>query len=273
MTAKLAQKLFKKNTNETKKLYIDQCMIGKFIRGLRNSVYPQYSKHPIRNAEHLELLLEKSRLDLFQLLTNIQDQNKNKETIEHFFSKLGIISDMLDLDAAAILSGDPAARDLREVILCYPGFFSIFCHRVAHFFYREKITLIARLISEHAHQETGIEIHPGATIGQHFCIDHGTGVVIGETAEIGEHVKIYQGVTLGALSVDKELANVKRHPTIKSNTVIYSNATLLGGETVIGNNCIIGGNVWLTKSIPDDSIVYHKSEVKLTSQIKNIIDQ
>ena len=128
------------------------------------------------------------------------------------------------------------------------------------------IPSLPRLLSEYAHQKTGIEIHPGATIGSHFFIDHGTGTVIGETTEIGNNVKLYQGVTLGALSVEKNLSGRKRHPTIEDNCVIYSNATILGGKTVIGKNSIIGGNVWLTESVPPGSLVYHKSEVQLKAQ-------
>ena len=173
-----------------------------------------------------------------------------------------------------MLSGDPAAKTLGEVILCYPGLFAITAYRLAHFFYQKNISILPRLICELAHEKTGIDIHPGASIGESFFIDHGTGIVIGETAVIGNHVKIYQGVTLGALSVEKSFAEKKRHPTIKDYCVIYSHATILGGETVVGEHSIIGGNVWMTKSVPAYSLVYHKSEVKLDrldkSATKNI---
>ena len=151
---------------------------------------------------------------------------------------------------------------LSEVILTYPGVEAIAAHRIAHFFYQSKIPILPRALSELTHGKTGIDIHPGARIGESFFIDHGTGVVIGETAIIGKNVKIYQGVTLGALSVDKSLAQKKRHPTIEDDCIIYSHATILGGETVIGEKSLIGGNVWITKSIPAQSIVYHKSEVR-----------
>ncbi|MEO1713071.1 MAG: serine O-acetyltransferase, partial [Bacteroidota bacterium] len=149
-----------------------------------------------------------------------------------------------------------------EVIRTYPGFFAIAVYRIAHGIRNLGIPLIPRILTEHAHSETGIDIHPGAIIGDSFCIDHGTGVVIGETVVIGNHVKMYQGVTLGALSVTKELAATKRHPTIEDGVVIYSGATILGGETTIGHNSIIGGNVWLTKSVPPYSILYYKAEIQ-----------
>jgi serine O-acetyltransferase len=180
-----------------------------------------------------------------------------------FFDELSNIRDLLDLDAKAIFDGDPAAKNLDEVILCYPGFLAMAIHRIAHLFYKQNVIILARMFSEYAHKITGIDIHPGATIGNSFCIDHGTGIVIGETTLIGNHVKIYQGVTLGALSFKTRTKNKKRHPTISDNCVIYSNATILGGKTIIGKNSIVGGNVWLTKSVPDDSIVYHKSDILL----------
>jgi len=143
----------------------------------------------------------------------------------------------------------------------YPGFYATAVHRLSHWLTLQKVPVLPRLFSEYAHSKTGIDIHPGATIGESFSIDHGTGVVIGETTVIGKNVKIYQGVTLGALSVNKELATQKRHPTIEDNVVIYSGATILGGETIIGRDSIIGGNVWLTNSVPSNSVVYHKSEI------------
>jgi len=148
-------------------------------------------------------------------------------------------------------------------ISAYPGFLAIAFHRVAHEFYRLGVPIFPRILAEVAHQRTGVDIHPGATIGEAFCIDHGTGIVIGETTVIGDRVKIYQGVTLGALSVDKALSTSKRHPTIEDDVVIYSNATILGGATVVGHHSVIGGNVWLTSSVPPHSVVYHSSEVRV----------
>ena len=147
----------------------------------------------------------------------------------------------------------PAAKSREEVIRTYPGFYAVAAYRIAHQLHLLGIQGIPRIITEHAHSKTGIDIHPGAKIGNHFCIDHGTGVVIGETSVIGNHVKIYQGVTLGALSVNKEDATKKRHPTLEDNVVVYAGATILGGGTVIGRGSVIGGNVWLTESVPPDT--------------------
>ena len=161
----------------------------------------------------------------------------------------------------AILNGDPAAKSEFEVIRAYPGFYALSFYRIAHLLLQLEVPLLPRILTEHAHAKTGIDIHPGAIIGEHCYMDHGTGIVIGETAVIGNDVKIYQGVTLGALSVDKSMAATKRHPTIENNVILYSNATVLGGDTVIGHNSIIGGNVWLTGSVPPGSLVYHNSEI------------
>jgi len=166
------------------------------------------------------------------------------------------IRSVLMEDVNAAFEGDPAAKSHEEVILAYPGLEALTVHRFAHFLWNRGIPLIPRMMSEYVHSSTGIDIHPGATIGGGFFIDHGTGVVIGETALIGSGVKIYQGVTLGALSVHKSLGNTKRHPTIGDNVTIYSGATILGGDTVIGSGSIIGGNVWLTSSLPPGSRIY-----------------
>jgi len=169
---------------------------------------------------------------------------------------------MLAMDVRAAYQGDPAAKGFDEIIFSYPGLFAITVYRIAHQLHEQGIPLIPRIMTEYAHSMTGIDIHPGAHIGESFFIDHGTGVVIGETCEIGNRVRIYQGVTLGALSVQREevedLRNRKRHPTIKDDVIIYSGATLLGGNTVIGARSVIGGNVWLTESVPADTQVYMK---------------
>ncbi len=164
----------------------------------------------------------------------------------------------LSEDADAILAGDPAAQDRTEVISTYPGFFALAVHRIAHQLCGFSVPLLPRILSEIAHRKTGIEIHPGARIGRRFCIDHGTGVVIGETVEIGDDVKMYQGVTLGALSVAKSMARTKRHPTIRDRVVIYAGASILGGDTVIGEDSIIGGNTWIVKSLPAGSREYYR---------------
>jgi serine O-acetyltransferase len=160
-------------------------------------------------------------------------------------------------DVLAAERGDPAARSQEEVILSYPGVEAILVHRIAHELWVSDVSMIPRMMSEYIHGTTGIDIHPGAQIGDSFFIDHGTGVVIGETAVIGGRVKLYQGVTLGALSVQKELANKKRHPTIEDDVTVYAGATILGGNTVVGRGSIIGGNVWLTESVPPNSRIYH----------------
>jgi serine O-acetyltransferase len=178
-----------------------------------------------------------------------------------FIGALPGVREQLMADANAVNTGDPAARSVDEVILAYPGFLAVAVHRIAHALHVLGTPLLPRLLAEHAHRETGIDIHPGATIGAAFGIDHGTGIVIGETARIGDRVKIYQGVTLGALSVSKRLASTKRHPTIEDDVVIYANATILGGDTVVGQGSVIGGNVWLTKSVPPRSVVTHSSDV------------
>ncbi|RYU76056.1 serine O-acetyltransferase, partial [Hymenobacter persicinus] len=167
-------------------------------------------------------------------------------------------------DATAILAADPAAQGLAEVISTYPGFYAIALHRLAHALEQLHVPRVPRLLSEYAHTQTGIDIHPGARIGPSFCIDHGTGIVIGETAVLGAHVQVFQGVTLGALSVAKHMANLKRHPTIEDHVVIYAGATILGGSTVVGSHSIIGGNVWLTESVPSHSRVYHRAQIHVT---------
>jgi serine O-acetyltransferase len=184
---------------------------------------------------------------------------------DRFLAQLPAIHESLGLDAAAIEGGDPAAHGLAEVVLAYPGFAALAFHRIAHVLHLEGIPLVPRMIAEVAHGRTGIDIHPGATIGASCCIDHGTGLVIGETAVIGNDVKLYQGVTLGALSVNKDASGVKRHPTIEDHVVIYANATVLGGNTVVGHDSVIGGNVWLTHSVQPYSLVYHQSEVRVRS--------
>lgn len=179
--------------------------------------------------------------------------------VEDFFSQLPYIRRQLALDVAAAFRGDPAAKSVEEVIVSYPGLQAIAVHRLAHYFWVRQVPLIPRMMSEIVHGRTGIDIHPGAAIGDYFFIDHGTGVVIGETTVIGSNVKLYQGVTLGALSVRKDEADTKRHPTIEDDVTIYAGATILGGKTVIGAGCVIGGNVWITESVPPNTLVYVKT--------------
>ncbi|HOQ28732.1 MAG TPA: serine acetyltransferase [Armatimonadota bacterium] len=179
-----------------------------------------------------------------------------------FFSRLPAIRELLKKDVIAAYTGDPAAHSYAEVILSYPAIRAITVHRVAHELYRLGVPIIPRMMSEHVHSETGIDIHPGARIGESFFIDHGTGVVIGETTEIGNRVKIYQGVTLGAKSFPLDahgnpIKAIKRHPTLEDDVIIYAGATILGGDTVIGQGSVIGGNVWITSSVPPHSTVLH----------------
>ena len=174
----------------------------------------------------------------------------------------------LDLDAIAFEQSDPAAKSLEEVYLAYPGFHAIAVYRLTHELYKMNLPILPRMMSEYAHGLTGTDIHPGANIGNSFFIDHASGIVIGETTTIQDHVKIFQGVTLGGIQVKKSLAQTKRHPTIEDNVVIYANATILGGDVIIGQNSIIGANVCITESIPEDSIVMDESENKLLKRSK-----
>ena len=239
----------------------NQRVVEKAIKSIFELLFP--TTHSFTEAE-----IESNRNDLenqiCEILTGLTD---NKEEVTQiFFNNLENIKKGLLKDAHFILESDPAATQQIEVIAIYPGFFAIFCYRIAHFLAKLSVPLFPRMITEYAHRVTGIDIHPLAEIGSPFAIDHGTGIVIGETANIGNNVKLYQGVTLGALSVDKSKASKKRHPTIEDNVVLYAGCTILGGETVVGRNSIIGGNVWLTESIAPFSVVYHKSEIIVRTQ-------
>ena len=207
-----------------------------------------------------ERLFEEIRTSLLFRGKRVRGEEFDKEVeglALAFIDRLPIIQELLLKDVEAELEGDPAANTKEEIIFSYPGIFAIFVYRVAHELYKLKIPYIPRMMTEYAHGLTGIDINPGAEIGEYFFIDHGTGIVIGETTTIGNHVKIYQGVTLGALSTMKgqQLSGVKRHPTIEDNVVIYANATVLGGDTVIGKNSVIAGNTFLTQSVPENTRV------------------
>lgn len=179
--------------------------------------------------------------------------------------RLGALREALLEDARATCDGDPAAHNVDEVILAYPGFYATAVYRLAHGLHRLGVPLLPRLLTEHAHRETGVDLHPGATVGRAFAIDHATGIVVGETAEIGDRVRLYQGVTLGALYVDRALVHTKRHPTLGDDVVVYANAVILGGRTRVGDRSVVGGNVWLTESVPPDSIVTRTGEVRKTA--------
>jgi serine O-acetyltransferase len=197
------------------------------------------------------------------LLLSVTDEADAEVQTNIFFEQLPAVYNALLKDAKAILDFDPAAQSIAEVVTAYPGFYTTVVYRLSHQLFNQGVKLLPRLFTEYAHSKTGIDIHPAAEIGHSFAIDHGTGIVVGETTIIGNNVKLYQGVTLGALNVAKSLAKSKRHPTIEDEVVIYAGATILGGETIIGKGSIIGGNVWLTYSVPADSVVYHQSEIKI----------
>jgi len=239
----------------------NQRAVEKTIKSVFDQFFP--TTHSFTEAE-IESNRNILKTQFIEVLSGLTD--KNEEVTGLFFKNFEKIKKVLIKDAEFILESDPAATRLIEVIAIYPGFFAIFCYRVAHFLAQLQVPLFPRMVTEYAHRTTGIDIHPLATIGTPFAIDHGTGIVIGETTSIGNNVKMYQGVTLGALSVDKSKASKKRHPTIEDNVVLYSGCTILGGQTVVGRNSIIGGNVWLTESIAPFSVVYHKSETIVRNQ-------
>lgn len=239
-------------------------VVSRYFTDLLGVLFPDHRKKPINSLNEFASHIEDVKLQLIQLLVKTPDNRHLPQVptvVNQFFDSLESIHNKLLEDIEAMYSGDPAAKSHREVIRTYPGFYAIAAYRMAHALHELQVRGIPRVITEHAHSKTGIDIHPGAKIGNHFCIDHGTGVVIGETTVIGNHVKLYQGVTLGALSINKEDAHLKRHPTIENNVVIYAGATILGGETVVGHDSVIGGNVWLTASVPPHSKVYYQTRV------------
>jgi len=238
-----------------------------YLMGLIDFLFPHYSNKVYFSEEDVISKIQLLKRDLIQLIRLLNGQApQDVETVaESFIQKLPEINKMLWEDAEFIFNGDPASESIDEVILAYPGFKAIIIFRIAHELYHLKVPIIPRIFTEYAHEKTGIDIHPGAEIESPFFIDHGTGIVIGETSIIGKRVKLYQGVTLGAMSVDKSLSQTKRHPTIEDDVIIYSQAVILGGKTVIGQNSIIGGNAWVTQSIQPNSIVYNKSEVRVRS--------
>jgi serine O-acetyltransferase len=229
------------------------------IRDAMALLFPHFAEgrscNRARVEEELSGLLR--RIDVFPR----QDGGVAEPLGEPFVRRLFVIRDQLLEDAAALVRTDPAAHTMDEVILAYPGFFALGCYRIAHELLEFGVTLLPRLMTEIAHRETGVDIHPGARIGRALAIDHGTGIVVGETAEIGNHVRLYQGVTLGALRVEKQ-ARTKRHPTLEDDVVVYANATILGGNTIVGRGSVIGGNVWLTHSVPPGSVVTHGATIE-----------
>ncbi|MEO0341006.1 MAG: serine O-acetyltransferase [Bacteroidota bacterium] len=234
-------------------------LVCNWLGELLGLLFPEFSDHRYQSEREFDQKFKAIKLELYRILVRMENQIKApiNEVEQQFMNKLPLLHHLINQDAEAILAGDPAAVSKTEVIRTYPGFFAMAVYRLAHEFYLLNVPLIPRILTESAHSKTGIDIHPGARIGPGLCIDHGTGVVIGETTEIGSNVKIYQGVTLGALSVKKEMAKIKRHPTIEDHVIIYAGATILGGETVIGHHSIIGGNVWITKSVAPHSRIYY----------------
>lgn len=238
--------------------------ISDWAKSLLYLLFPERNNLGIKNIEQLQDAIQQSEIELFELLakTKACSDCDNQFIAKELFRKLPILYETMLTDAQAIVDGDPAAKHIREVIRTYPGFTAICVYRLAHELWSLKVPLIPRILTEYAHSKTGIDIHPGAQIGNYLYIDHGTGIVIGETCVIGNYVKLYQGVTLGALSVEKSLANTQRHPTIQDHVIIYAGATILGGNTTIGHHSTVGGNVWLTSSIEPYTTVYHQSNSK-----------
>lgn len=215
------------------------------------------------SLKSLQKELRRLRFRLSELLYPLHDGAEEEVTqiVESFFNKLPDVYDKMLNDAQSFLDSDPSAKGIEEIIMSFPGFYAISVYRIAHELCLLKVPLLPRIMSEYLHSKTGIDIHPAARIGKNFFIDHGTGVVIGETTEIGDNVKIYQGVTLGALFVERALRDQKRHPTIQDDVIIYAGSTILGGNTVIGRGSVIGGNVWLTESVEPHSLVYHQPQI------------
>ena len=248
-------------------------MIGKLMR----IVYPGFSRdknYRIYNTHHnLSMLIEDVMYNLVKQLTMVyrpdmeehRAQEKAQQVSLDFFRAIPGLRGVIQTDVEAFYDGDPAAYSTDEIVYCYPGIFAITVYRLAHVLYTMGVPLLPRMMTEHAHSVTGIDINPGATIGKYFFIDHGTGIVIGETTVIGDHVKLYQGVTLGAKSFELDedgnpVKGIKRHPNIGNHVVIYANATILGGTTTVGDHCVIGGNVWLTHSVEPGQTVYYKEK-------------
>lgn len=237
--------------------------VSKFYTDLLGAMFPDFAKLSHLSEEEFVGFMEALKRELKRLLSQGSPKGKfdPEKVTQRFFDALPETYQRLQDDITAMYEGDPAAKSRSEVIRTYPGFYAIAAYRIAHELQVLGVQGIPRIITEHAHSKTGIDIHPSARIGKHFCIDHGTGIVIGETTVIGSYVKLYQGVTLGALSVNKEDAEKKRHPTLEDHVVVYAGATILGGETVIGHDSTIGGNVWLTKSVPPYSKIYYQAKM------------
>jgi serine O-acetyltransferase len=249
----------------------DKDEIIRIIENLRRIVFPGYftdKTYKTYNAKHnLSMLIEDVMYNLSQQIAlAFQEDGRTQEDAKavclEFLRRIPAVRQMVQTDLQAAYDGDPAATGMTEVIFSYPGLFAITVYRLAHELYTLNVPMIPRIMTEHAHSITGIDIHPGATVGKYFFIDHGTGIVVGETTVIGDNVKIYQGVTLGGLSTrgGQSLRGKRRHPTIEDNVTIYANASILGGETVIGQGCVIGASAFITKSVPPCTTVSTKMQ-------------
>lgn len=264
ITSAFIQSLFQKHINTPS--YPSTSSVSRFVTKLLLLLFPEQTKNHFDSKEKLAEAFVQLEVELAGILNIMQVHlPKNSEYLaKEFFEAIPETYRILNTDVEAIFSGDPAAKSEYEVVRAYPGFYAIAFYRFAHILYNLEIPLIPRVITEYAHSKTGIDIHPAAIIDEYFYIDHGTGTVIGETCHIGKNVKLYQAITLGALSVSKNMVSLKRHPTIEDDVVIYSGATILGGETIIGRGSIVGGNVWLTKSIAPGTKIYHQEQVKIS---------
>ena len=253
----------------------DRDVVVDIIEKLRRILFPGYIReknYRMYNAKHnLSMLIEDVMFNLNRQIALVYQtlgeesksaQSHAQQVCLDFFERIPSVRAMLQTDLEASYEGDPAATDMAEIIYCYPGLFAITVYRLAHELYVLNVPMLPRIMTEYAHSITGIDIHPGATVGEYFFIDHGTGIVVGETTVIGNHVKIYQGVTLGALSTrgGQSLRGKRRHPTIEDNVTIYAGASVLGGDTVIGHNCVIGSNAFITESIAPCTTVTIKNQ-------------
>ena len=252
------------------------------IKKLRRILFPGYYRDggckSVNTRNSLAVLIEDTSASLAEQIALCLEvegmeekvaQTCSEQIVTDFFFRIPAVRQMLQLDLQAAYDGDPAATGMTEIIFAYPGMFAIMVYRLAHELYLLGVPMLPRIMTEYAHSITGIDIHPGVTIGKYFFIDHGTGIVIGETAVIGDNVKIYQGVTLGALSTrgGQSLRGKRRHPTIRDNVTIYAGASILGGDTVIGENCVIGSNVFITSSVaPDTTVINKNQELQLKSR-------
>lgn len=260
----------------------DRDAIIDIIKKLRRIVFPGYYRDggykSVNTRNTLAVLIEDALVSLNEQIAlclevgGMEEKTAQAEAQKisvEFFNRIPKVRQMLQMDLQAAYDGDPAAADMAEIIFAYPGLFAIMVYRLAHELYLQQVPMLPRIMTEYAHSITGIDIHPGVTIGKYFFIDHGTGIVIGETTVIGDNVKIYQGVTLGALSTrgGQRLKGKRRHPTISDNVTIYAGASILGGDTVIGENCVIGSNVFITSSVAADTTVSNKNqELQLKSR-------